>query len=92
MGKRHRITVYFADDESYGSHFEGRQIKAMRPEEPILLESNQNHATIHTNGISTTLPASMGMGGYVPMITIKRVLGKAERGEEHNDKRRNTDT
>ena len=36
---------------------------------PILLESNQNHATIRTDGISTTLPASMGMGGgYVPMV------------------------
>lgn len=39
-------------------------------QEPIMLESNQNHATIQTNGISTSLPASMGMGGgYVPMIT-----------------------
>jgi len=39
-------------------------------EEPILLESNQNHATIQTDGVSTALPASMGMGGgYVPMIT-----------------------
>lgn len=37
--------------------------------EPILLESNQNHATIQTGGVSTTLPASMGMGGgYVPMV------------------------
>ena len=37
--------------------------------EPILLESNQNHATIQTDGISTALPASMGMGGgYTPMI------------------------
>ena len=37
--------------------------------QPILLESNQNHATIRTDGISTTLPSSMGMGGgYVPMI------------------------
>lgn len=36
---------------------------------PILLESNQNHATVRTDGVSTTLPASMGMGGgYVPMI------------------------
>lgn len=43
-------------------------------EEPILLESNQNHATIQTNGISTTLPASMGMGGgYVPMVCDKTV-------------------
>ena len=38
--------------------------------EPILLESNQNHATIQTDGVSTTLPASMGEGGgYVPMVT-----------------------
>ena len=36
---------------------------------PILLESNQNHATVRTDGVSTTLPASMGMGGgYIPMI------------------------
>ena len=37
--------------------------------QPILLESNQNHATIQTEGVSTTLPAAMGEGGgYVPMI------------------------
>ena len=37
--------------------------------QPIILESNQNHATIQTDGICTTLPASMGMGGgYVPMV------------------------
>lgn len=40
--------------------------------EPVLLESNQNHATIQTDGISTTLPASMGEGGgYVPMVCIE---------------------
>lgn len=39
--------------------------------EPIVLESNQNHATIQTNGISTALPASAGMGGgYVPMVAL----------------------
>ena len=38
--------------------------------EPLLLESNQNHATIQTDGISTALPAAMGEGGgYVPMVT-----------------------
>lgn len=43
--------------------------KMVMEEQPILLESNQNHATIQTNGISTTLPASMGEGGgYVPMV------------------------
>ena len=37
--------------------------------EPIVIESNQNHATITSNGICPTLPASMGEGGgYIPMI------------------------
>lgn len=36
---------------------------------PIVLESNQNHATVTNNGICPTLSASMGMGGgYVPMV------------------------
>ena len=40
--------------------------------EPIVLESNQNHATITDNGICPTLPASMGLGGgYVPMVVIE---------------------
>jgi DNA (cytosine-5)-methyltransferase 1 len=34
---------------------------------PLVME---NHATIQTDGISTALPASMGMGGeYIPMVT-----------------------
>ena len=37
--------------------------------QPIVLESNQNHATITDSGICPTLSASMGMGGgYVLMI------------------------
>ena len=41
--------------------------------EPIVLESNQNHATVTCSGISPTLPAAMGLGGgYVPMIVIQR--------------------
>ena len=45
--------------------------------EPIVLESNQNHATITDSGICTTLPASMGMGGgYVPMIVVYGVTTK----------------
>lgn len=44
--------------------------------EPILLESNQNHATIQTDGISTSLPASAGAGGgYVPMVCDARGNG-----------------
>lgn len=40
---------------------------------PYVLESNQNHATITNNGISTTLPASMGEGGgYVPIVTEEK--------------------
>ena len=46
-------------------------------DEPILLESNQNHATIQTNGICTTLSASMGLGGgYIPMIV--QIVEEAE--------------
>ena len=42
----------------------------MNMNEPIVLESNQNHATITNTGICPSLPASMGLGGgYVPMIT-----------------------
>lgn len=38
--------------------------------QPMVLESNQVHATVTQNGICPTLPASMGLGGgYVPMIT-----------------------
>ena len=37
----------------------------------IVLESNQRHATITSNGICPTLSASMGMGGgYVPMVVV----------------------
>ena len=40
------------------------------PAQPMVLESNQVHATITQNGICPTLPASMGLGGgYIPMIT-----------------------
>ena len=36
---------------------------------PLVLESNQNHATVREDGVCTTLPAAMGMGGgYVPMV------------------------
>lgn len=36
---------------------------------PVILESNQNHATAKETEVCTTLPASMGMGGgYVPMV------------------------
>ena len=41
-------------------------------DEPYILESNQNHATITNSGVCPTLPASMGLGGgYVPMITAE---------------------
>lgn len=52
-----------------GTH---QQNYVMQSSEPVLLESNQNHATIQTDGVSTTLPASMGEGGgYVPMVCIE---------------------
>lgn len=43
--------------------------------QPIVLESNQIHATVTQTGICPTLPASMGMGGgYIPMITDRKVF------------------
>lgn len=43
--------------------------------QPIVLESNQVHATVSQTGICPTLPASMGMGGgYIPMITDRKVF------------------
>lgn len=48
----------------------GEPVIYKKDQEPVLLESNQNHATIQTDGVCTTLTASMGMGGgFVPMIT-----------------------
>lgn len=32
---------------------------------PIVLESNQNHATVKETEVCTTLPASMGLGGVM---------------------------
>lgn len=50
----------------------GESYVLQNQKEPVLLESNQNHATIQTDGVSTTLPASMGEGGgYVPMVCIE---------------------
>ena len=41
----------------------------MHSHQPLILESNQEHAQVRTDGLSPTLPASMGMGGgYVPMV------------------------
>ena len=41
----------------------------MHSHQPLILESNQEHAQVRTDGISPMLPASMGMGGeYVPMV------------------------
>lgn len=60
----------------------------IKKEEPILLESNQNHATISQNGVCTTLSASMGLGGgYIPMIVQEVANGRTEsnsvRGEPY---------
>ena len=45
-------------------------IQEENPAQPVVLESNQVHATVTQTGICPTLPASMGLGGgYVPMVT-----------------------
>lgn len=50
--------------------------------QPVVLESNQAHATATQTGICPTLPASMGMGGgYIPMITDRKVLDARGNGD-----------
>ena len=50
--------------------------------QPVVLESNQVHATATQTGICPTLPASMGMGGgYIPMITDRKVFDARANGD-----------
>ena len=50
--------------------------------QPIVLESNQVHATVSQTGICPTLPASMGLGGgYVPMITDRKLFDARGNGD-----------
>lgn len=49
---------------------------------PIVLESNQNHATAKETEACPSLPASMGLGGgYVPMI-VEEVNAEGNRNIE----------
>ena len=51
--------------------------------QPIVLESNQVHATVSQTGICPTLPASMGLGGgYVPMVTERKIFDARGNGSE----------
>lgn len=50
--------------------------------QPIVLESNQVHATVSQTGICPTLPASMGLGGgYVPMVTERKIFNAQGNGD-----------
>ena len=50
--------------------------------QPIVLESNQVHATVSQTGICPTLPASMGLGGgYVPMVTERKIFDARRNGD-----------
>lgn len=51
--------------------------------QPIVLESNQVHATVSQTGICPTLPASMGLGGgYVPMVTERKIFDARGNGDD----------
>lgn len=79
----HKHNLYVLDDQGGSQmtvHKDGKTgtLRAETHEhEPIVLESNQNHATITQTGISPTLPAAMGEGGgYVPMIFEPGVMSR----------------
>lgn len=41
----------------------------MHSHQPLVLESNQEHAAVRSDGVSPAFPTSTGMGGgYVPMV------------------------
>lgn len=53
--------------------------------QPLVLESNQNHATVTDSGVVNTLPSAMGMGGgYVPMV-VDEPKGFTNRGYDSGD-------
>ena len=56
--------------DTVNRHAVAYNVQEESPAQPVVLESNQIHATVTQNGICPTLPASMGLGGgYVPMVT-----------------------
>ena len=60
-------------------HDRDRSIRNRGGNVPIVLESNQNHATAKETEVCPSLPASMGMGGgYVPMIVWKHETDETE--------------
>jgi DNA (cytosine-5)-methyltransferase 1 len=71
--RAHEFKEYTEVCESVLAHYGtggGNTPMVLENKEPVLLESNQNHATIREDGISTSLVASAGEGGgYVPMVT-----------------------
>lgn len=76
----------YAGETRYG----GGESYVLQNQEPVLLESSQEHATVQTNGVSTTLPASMGEGGgYVPMVCIE---GNGSRDSHKGDGYSETET
>jgi len=78
-GNGPNIVAYAINQQSgKGGANDYKEPLAVLPE-PILLESNQNNATIREDGISTCLPAGAGMGGgHVPMISSFYPQMKAE--------------
>lgn len=53
--------------------------------QPLVLEGNQNHATVTEDGVCNTLPAAMGMGGgYIPMV-VDDPIGFTNRGYASGD-------
>jgi DNA (cytosine-5)-methyltransferase 1 len=56
--------------DTVNRHAVAYNVQEESPAQPVVLESNQAHATVTQNGICPTLPASMGLGGgYIPMVT-----------------------
>ena len=54
--------------------------------EVLILESNQNHATITDGEVCPCLPAAMGLGGgYVPMIVEAKTFNQVSQSAVYRE-------
>lgn len=57
--------------DTVNRHAVAYNVQEESPAQPVVLESNQIHATVTQNGICPTLPASMGLGGgNTPLVAM----------------------
>ena len=81
-----RFFEWYEDDQSVSLRASGGSYGG--GSEVLVIESNQNHATITDTEVCTTLPASMGMGGgLTPMVVEECSIAPVCLDNHPNDSR-----